>query len=418
MTDAAPDTATVRRPGARLLALTGLLMLALNLRPVVNAVGAVVPEMRADTGLGATTTGLLLSLPILAFAVLGVAAPALATRFGPHRTVVVTLVLLCVGQVVRAVVPSTAALFGGSLVALAGIAVANVVMPGLVRLHFPDRIPLLTAAYTTTLTVGAAASVAGANPLEHALGGNWRTGIGIWAALALLALVPWVALASRAGSRPSGPPQRRLPLRVVARTRLAWMLAVYFGLQAMLAYVIMGWLPEILTQRGMSQSSAAFQVAIVIVVGVPPAMLASGLLERTRHPELLVIAPAACYVAGFLGLVVVRGPAVVLCSILIGIGTAAFPVALTLIGLKSRSALATTSLSAFTQCVGYLVASLGPFAFGALFEISGGWTAPLATLAIGAVVQAVVGVVTVRSGSVEDELAPELTGTPQARGRT
>jgi CP family cyanate transporter-like MFS transporter len=321
--------------------------------------------------------------------------------------VVVTLLLLLVGQVARAVVPGTAALFGGSLVALAGIAIANVVMPGLVRLHFPDRIPLLTAAYTTTLTVGAAASVALANPLEHALRGTWRTGMGIWATLALVALVPWTALTRHAAARPAGPAGSavgRLPLRVVARTRLAWMLALYFGLQAMLAYVIMGWLPEILTQRGMSQSSAALQVAIMIVVGVPPAMFASGLLERARRPELLVIAPAGCYVAGFLGLVVVRGGAVVLCSALIGIGTAAFPVALTLIALKSRSALATTSLSAFTQCIGYLLASLGPFAFGALFEISGGWTAPLLTLAVAAVAQAAFGVVAVRSGTVEDEL--------------
>ena len=128
---------------------TAVLLLAINLRPVVNAVGAVIPELRESTGLPASTTGLLLSLPTLSFAVLGLAAPALAARIGSHRTVVLCLLALIVGQVVRVVVPGTAALFAGSVLALAGIAVGNVLLPGLVRLHFPDRITAMTAAYTT-----------------------------------------------------------------------------------------------------------------------------------------------------------------------------------------------------------------------------------------------------------------------------
>jgi CP family cyanate transporter-like MFS transporter len=396
--------------GPRLLPAACLLLLALNLRPVVNAVGAVVPQMRADTGMSASTTGLLLSLPMLAFALLGVAAPVLAARFGAHRTVVVTLVALAVGQLLRVAVPGIWALFGGSVVALAGIAVGNVVLPGLVRLHFADRIPVVTAAYTTTLTVGAAGAVALSNPIEHALHGSWRIGLGVWAVVALVALLPWLVLTrSSAGSAGSGARAgaagERLPLRTIAQTRVGWSLALYFGLQAMLAYVIMGWLPEILTQRGISQTAAALQVAIIIAVGIPPAALVSGLLGRLRRPELLVIALTGCYVAGFLGLIPARGHAVVICSVLIGIGTAAFPMALSLIALRSRTALATTSLSAFTQCVGYLVAAVGPVAFGALYQAVGSWTPPLLLLAAGAVAQAVFGTRAVRAGTVEDELA-------------
>jgi CP family cyanate transporter-like MFS transporter len=415
---AAPPARTTASPaghrGPQLLAAACVLLLALNLRPVVNAVGAVVPEMRADTGMSASTTGALLSLPMIAFAVLGVAAPPLAARFGAHRAVVVTLVALAAGQIVRVAVPGTWALFAGSLVALAGIAVGNVVLPGLVRLHFESRIPMVTAAYTTMLTVGAAAAVALSNPIEQALNGNWRIGLGIWAVLALVALVPWLLLARRTATVPDGGrtatvpdgAAARLPLRAIARTRVAWALALYFGLQAMLAYVIMGWLPEILTQRGVSQSAAALQVAIIIAVGIPPAVLASRLLGRARRPELLVIALCGCYLVGFLGLIPARGAGVFACSVLIGIGTGAFPIALSLIGLRSRSALATTSLSAFTQCVGYLLAALGPVAFGALYEVTGSWTPPLVVLAGGAIAQGVFGALAVRAGTVEDELMP------------
>ncbi len=305
----------------RLLAASCVLLLALNLRPVVSAVGAVVPELRVDTGLSASVIGLLLSLPMLVFATLGLTAPALAERVG------------------------------------------------------------------------------------HALGGTWRLGLGSWTALAGVALLPWLVLTRRAAGQPVAATGHRLPLRTVARTRLAWTLALYFGIQAMLAYVILGWLPEILTHRGLGATAAAYQVAVIIIVGIPPAAVASSVLSRTRRPEVLVVTLSGCYLAGFLGLVVVPLSAVVVCSILIGIGSAAFPVALSLIAMRSRSPLATTSLSAFTQSVGYLVAALGPFAFGALYEWTGSWTPPLVGLAIGAVTQAVCGILAVRAGTLDDALA-------------
>jgi len=393
--------------GSRWLPLVAVLLLALNLRPAVNALGAVVPELRDDTGLSASVTGVLLSLPMIAFALVGLAAPGLAGRVGPHRTVAGALVALTAGQVLRVAVPGEAALFAGSLLALAGIALANVVLPGLVRLHFPHRIPLMTAAYTTLLTVGAAASAALANPLEHALGADWRLGIGSWAVVSGVALVPWLAMAVGGPAderRPGG--GVRLPLRALARSGVAWTVSAYFGVQAMLAYVTFGWLPAILTDAGLSRTDAAYQSAIIIVVGVPPAMVVSPLLARTRRPRALVVGLAACYVAGFTGLAVALHPSLVIVySVLIGIGTAAFPVALTLIPMRSRTALATTSLSAFVQCAGYSIAALGPVAFGLLYERTGGWSVPLLVLAALAVGQAVAGALAVRDRFVEDDLA-------------
>ena len=390
--------------GSRLLVTVAVLLLAINLRPVVNSLGAVIPELRDDTGLSPAATGVLLSLPTLTFAFMGLFAPALAARFGPHRTVVVTLLVLIAGQVARAALPGTVALFAGSLLALTGIAVGNVVLPGLVRLHFPDRIPAMTAAYTTLLTIGGAAAAALSNPVKDAFDADWRFGIGIWAGTAVIALIPWLALVRGSSARPPASSGTRLPLRVLARTSVAWTLAGYFGLQSMLAYVIMGWMPEILTDTGMTQTEAAFQVAIVITVGIPLAALVPPLLGRSRRPAVLVVVLSGCYLVGFVGLAFLPGTAVLVFSVFIGIGTGAFPLALTLIPLRSRTALATTSLSAFTQCVGYLIASVGPIGFGVLFEVTGGWTVPLLALCGGAVAQAVLGALAVRRRTVEDEL--------------
>lgn len=379
-----------------------VLLLAINLRPVVNAIGAVVPELRDATGLPAGTTGLLLSLPTLAFAVTGLAAPALAGRIGPHRTVVIALTALLVGQLVRAAVPGVPALFAGSLLALAGIAVANVLMPGLVRLHFPDRIPVITAAYTTLLTIGGAAAAGLTLPVQRSLGGDWRLGIGLWAATAAIALIPWLLLIRETGgTRGAG---TRLPLRVLARTRVAWALALYFACQSMVAYVVFGWLAEILVADGMTDTAAAAQVSIAIAIGIPLAALVPPLLGRSRRPSVLVIVLAACYLAAFAGLIISPTDPVWLWSFLIGVGTGAFPLALTLIALRARTGLATTSLSAFTQCVGYLIASVGPLGFGLLFDVSGTWTVPLLAMCAVVVVQIGAGLLAVRPRYVEDEL--------------
>lgn len=400
-----PDRTVHDRPPSRTLITVAVLLLAINLRPVVNALGAVIPELREATGLPAATTGFLLSMPTLAFAVMGLAAPALAARWGSHRSVVVALVALVAGQLMRSVLPGTIALFAGSLIGLAGIAVGNVLLPGLVRLHFPDRIPTMTAAYTTLLTIGGAAAAGLTLPIARGLGGDWRAGLGMWAATALVALVPWLLVVRRDPLK--GPPPsagRRLPLRTLARSRVAWALAVYFGAQSMVAYVVFGWLAEILVDTGMTDTAAAFQVAIAITVGIPLAALVPPLVGRMRRPAALVIALSCCYLAAFLGLIVIPGQFVWLFAALIGVGTGAFPLALTLIALRARTGLATTSLSAFTQCGGYLLASVGPFGFGVLFDLAGTWTVPLLAMCGVVVIQAIAGCLAVRPRYVEDEL--------------
>lgn len=209
--------------------------------------------------------------------------------------------------------------------------------------------------------------------------------------------------------RPAGP-GRRLPLRTLAHSRTAWALAVYFGCQAMVAYVVFGWLAEILVESGMTDTAAAAQVSIAIAVGIPLAAVVPPLIGRSRRPVLVVGALAACYLLAFAGLIVSPTGPVVLWSVLIGVGTGAFPLALTLIALRARTGLATTSLSAFTQCTGYLIASVGPLGFGLLFDLSGGWDVPLLALGAVVLVQIGAGMLAVRPRFVEDELPPAVDG--------
>ena len=386
-----------------------MIALALNLRPAVNGLGAVTPELRAATGLSGAAVGVLLALPTLSFALLGLPAAALAARFGTNRTITFALVAMVVGQLVRSVGSGVPALFAGSVIALAGIAVGNVLMPGLVRLYFPDRITGMTAVYTTALSAGGAIAAGVTLPIEHAAGAQWRFGLGLWAVTAAIALIPWLAVKS---GRPAGAPRGRpilIGIRHLARTRLAWVMVGFFGTQALQAYVMFGWLPEILTSAGATDTVAALYVSLLALIGVVIAAVVPSLMAHVKV-VVVIVTMASCYLAGYLGLLFDAAGSTWLWTVLIGIGTGAFPVALTLIGMRSRTSSGTLALSGFTQSFGYLLASVGPFLFGVVHDVSGSWTAPLVMLIGLVLVHLAFGLAAARTRYIEDELQPAIVG--------
>ncbi|WP_234588562.1 MFS transporter, partial [Micromonospora sp. MH99] len=184
------------------LVLVGMLLVALNLRTAVTSLGALLDEIRDGLGLSGTMAGLVTTLPTIAFAGLGALTPWLVRRVAPARVLVVAMIVLAAGQVLRAATDSAWIFVFTSALALAGIAVANILLPMLVKQHFGHRTGLVTGAYTMALTLGTTVAAASAVPIAHAFG-SWRAGLGVWAVLAAVAVLPWVPLAlrTRAGAR-------------------------------------------------------------------------------------------------------------------------------------------------------------------------------------------------------------------------
>lgn len=418
--------------------ITAVVLLAFNLRPSVNALGVVIPELQATTGLSDTVAGLLLALPTLCFALVGFTVSGLAQKIGSHRAVVVALLALTGGQLLRAMVDGIWALFAGSILALGGIAIGNVLLPGLIRLHFPSAIGPMTALYTTVLMIGQTLGAGITLPIEHGLGGTWRLGIGMWAVTAAVALVPWVAATVRAPevARPStvsvpsaddvalGDPAdgavpgvqrdagrpatvvhaRRIRLLAIARVPHAWAMAVFFGMQSLQAYVVFGWMPTVLTDAGLSQGAAGGILAIITAMGIPISAVVPALLGAIRRQGVLVVAFISATALGYFALIVMPTTLTWLHGVLIGFGLGAFPMALMLMALRARTPAGTTGLSAFGQSVGYLLASIGPVGFGFLHDVSGGSTVPLIAMICTLVPMLIGGLVVVRDWKIEDSL--------------
>jgi len=356
--------------------LVALLLAAVNLRLAVTSVGPVLDELRDGLGMSSTVAGLLTSVPVVCFAAVGLTAPRLARRFGASRVILAGLVVLAVGLAVRPFAPNTILFLLLSLVALAGIAVVNVLLPSVVKDRFPDRVGATTGLYTVALNVGATTAAAATVPLtEHTFGGDWRFGLACWAIVAVLAVPSWLPLVHEPFARP---PEVKTEDRVrVTRNPVAWALAVYFGMQSTSAYVIIGWLPQIYRDAGISAEQAGVLFGLTSFLGVPLGFVLSALAGRLRTQSWIAVGLGFFGLAGYGGLWWDPAAAAWLWATFLGVVNTAFPLVLTMIALRGRNPATVVRLSAFAQSVGYILAIPGPFLVGALHDATGGWRAPL-----------------------------------------
>jgi CP family cyanate transporter-like MFS transporter len=360
-----------------LFTLVALLLAALNLRLAVTSVGPVLSEIQDGLGMSATLAGLLTSVPVLCFASIGLAAPRLARRLGAARVILGGLLVLAGGLAVRPYAGSPVAFLLLSAVAMAGIALVNVLLPSVVKDRFPDRVGTVTGLYTVALNIGATTAAAATVPLTGAFG-DWRLGLAGWALAALVALPPWLLLAR---DRAAGTARIPNPTPVrVSRHPVAWALAVYFGMQSTSAYVIIGWLPQIYRDAGISAEMAGVLFAITSFLGIPLSLLLSAYAGHLRSQSGIAAVLGLFGMAGWAGLWLSPAGAPWLWAVLLGVVNTAFTLVLTMIALRGRDPATVVRLSAFAQGVGYLIAIPGPILIGALHDATGGWRVPLALM--------------------------------------
>ncbi|MGW0778391.1 CynX/NimT family MFS transporter [Streptomyces sp. NPDC002835] len=392
------------------LVVVGMVLAALNLRPAITSLGALLEEARTGLHMSGSVAGLLTSVPPLCFAVFGIAAPRLARRFGPGAVVCAGMAAIATGLAVRPFAGGTAAFLAASALALMGIAVSNVLMPVIVKRYFPDRVGSMTGLYSMALALGTSLAAAATVPLTSAIGGSWRGGLALWAVLAAVAVLPWLGLvrdredtASPRPGKADGGTKRPAAAPRITRSPTAWALACFFGLQATGAYITMGWMPQIFRDAGVPAGTAGVLLAVTMVMGVPLAFVIPRLAARMRQQGPIVVALGLCGLTGYLGLQLAPAAGAWAWAVLLGVSNCSFPLALTMIGMRSRTGAGVVRLSAFAQSTGYLISIPGPLLVGVLYQHSGGWDLPLTLMAALLVPQIGVGLLAGRDRTIEDE---------------
>ncbi|HEJ8504404.1 TPA: CynX/NimT family MFS transporter [Klebsiella oxytoca] len=374
-----------RRP---LLLIAGILLIATTLRVAFTGAAPLLDAIRSEYGLTTAQTGLLTTLPLLAFGLVSPLAAGVARRFGIERSLLLAMILICLGIGLRSL-PFVSLLFIGTAMIGCGIALGNVLLPGLIKRDFSQHVAKMTGAYS--LTMGGAAALGSAMVVPLALAGlGWRGALLTLMVFPLLALFVWLPQSRRQATAPltgSG----AIHNRGIWRSALAWQVTLFLGINSLVYYVIIGWLPAILQSIGYSEAQAGSLHGLLQLATAAPGLAIPLILHRLKDQRGIAVLVAMMCAVSALGLWFLPGQAV-MWTLIFGFGSGATMIlGLTFIGLRASSAHQAAALSGMAQAVGYLLAACGPPVMGKIHDASGDWHIPLIAVALISVVMAVFG---------------------------
>ena len=374
-------TTTRRRTlGAGVLVGTAVVVTALNLRPAVVGVSPLIPRIQADLAMSAPVAGLISTSSVVCFGLLAPAAPALARRIGLEAAIVVGLAVLGVGVAVR-LFPQAGWLFVGAVLAGAGIAVCNTLIPAVVKRDFPHRLGLMTGLYSGTLNLGAGLAAALAVPVATATD-SWRFSLAVWLVPVVLALAGWVAV-RRHWQRPPRPAEVvpgevPAPTAKLTRSPLAWFVTLYLAAQSFEFYASAAWIPTLFIDAGISREEAGVLLGFSNVIGLAAAIVAPTLAGRRRSQSGAIVVVVVVYAVGLSGLGFAPAAAPWLWVTVFGVAQGAgFALGLLMVAVRAPDVAIATRLSGMSQCYSYVIAATGPFVYGLVHDVSGGWAWPI-----------------------------------------
>ncbi|MEO2206367.1 MFS transporter [Paenibacillus pabuli] len=385
------------------LLLTGIILIAATMRSPITAAGPIVELIRADTGISHTMAGLLTSLPLLAFAAISPFAPQLAKRFGLEAALLTAIIIVTFGIALR-FLPSVPALFAGTAILGCGIALSNVLLPSLIKRDFPLRVGLVTGLYSVSMNIWGAIASGISVPAAGFTSMGWHASLGMWAVLSILALILWLPHVrnGRRGEVYIASRNNEKPVRLRSSS-LAWYITLFMGLQSLIFYSTITWLPEILSTQGFNPSSAGLMLSMMQMVSVPVTFIIPILAGRMKDQRVLTAITCTCLILGYAFLLSGISSLVTVGVVLAGIGGgASFGLVTMFFVLRTADARQAAGLSGMAQSFGYMLAAGGPLLFGLIHDWTHGWTIPLLLQVSLAIVLLITGIMASKNRLIGD----------------
>lgn len=361
----------------------GIIIVAFNLRPAITSVGPLVGVIQEDIGLAHWSAGLLMSFPLITFAIMSPIVPKIANRLTNEKTLLLGMSILLVGICIRSI-SSAFFLFLGTIFVGMGIAMANVLLPVVVKDKFPKKFGLMTSVYSTSMGLLASLASGLSVPLASGLNLGWQGALLVWGIPTVLAILIWTYLLKLNGGKRSSLKGVSLSVTKIWRSPLAWQIALFMGFQSFLFYVTIAWLPEILISHGITREKAGWLLSFTQIVGLPASFFVPVLAARLRSQVWLALGLGLCSVLGYTGLWLGSSyPILIISIMMIGFALGGnFPLAMSYIGIRSRNSSQAVELSGMAQSTGYLLAAVGPILIGYLFDMTQVWTIPIFALVV------------------------------------
>lgn len=338
-----------------------VVLVALNLRPSMAAVGPLLASIRADVPLSFSSAALLTMLPVMAMGLAMFFGMGLAKRMGEHRSIVLSLLVIGLATVSRLFLDSALELIVSAIAAGVGIALIQALMPALIKSRFSANVSLFMGLYVTAI-MGGAALAASFSPWVQARTGSWRIGLAIWAVLALLALVFWYAQRS---ALPPLPQAGSGPQEAFFSNRRAWLLAIFFGLGTASYTCVLAWLAPYYVEQGWSEQNAGLLLGFLTSMEVISGLVTPAIANRRQDKRGVVAVLLVLIILGFCGLILSPQHWSLLWPCLLGLGIGGlFPMSLILSLDHLDNPRRAGGLTAFVQGIGYLIAGLSPLIAG------------------------------------------------------
>lgn len=349
------------KPTTALWLMLSVVLVALNLRPSMGAVGPLLSSIRADVPLSFSTASLLTMLPVMAMGLAMFFGIGLGKRLGEHRSIVLSLVVIGLATLSRLFLDSAAELILSAIAAGVGIALIQALMPALIKSHFRDNVSLFMGLYVTAI-MGGAALAASFSPFIQVQTGSWRIGLAIWAVLAVLALLFWYA---QRAALPPLPPAGAGPQESFFGNRRAWLLAIFFGLGTASYTCVLAWLAPYYVEQGWSEQNAGLLLGFLTAMEVVSGLITPAIANRRQDKRGVVAVLLVLIIAGFCGLILSPQHLTLLWPCLLGLGIGGlFPMSLILSLDHLDNPRRAGGLTAFVQGIGYLIAGVSPLIAG------------------------------------------------------
>lgn len=364
-------------PAGRKLLLAAIIGISFSLRAPITSIGSLAGLIHDDLGVSNGFVGFITTLPLIAFAVGSPFISKVSDRLGIGKTMLAGLTAIVAGGVLRSYTGTGGLLVGTALIGV-GISVANVLIPSIVKLKFPDKIGIITGIYITSMAMFASIGAGVSYPMAMT-GMGWKSASVVWAGVALLAIFAWFPqrkLGTHAQAVALNKKSRENRPMPVWKSPLAWYITLFFGLQSLNFYSLTAWIPSILQGNGMAPETAGYMALWFQLVGIPASFLIPILAARVKNQRIIVAGACISYFLGLIILILLHSTAAVLIALLFlsGGGSAAFSWSMVMLSLKTGDAEQAIQLSGMAQSVGYSMAAVGPTLCGVIFDAAGAWS--------------------------------------------
>lgn len=359
-----------------LLILFGILFVSFNLRAPITAVGSVVEMIQNEYHLSNAAAGFITTLPLIAFAVVSPFVSTISDKIGHSMTMMIGLIFILIGEFCRSYT-NAAGLFIGTAIIGIGIAIGNVIIPGIIKLHFSDKVGFVTSIYTSGMCIFAALGAGVSIPLAKGLSLGWKNTLCVWAVLTIITMLIWfpqtrhskVNVTKNSSSKTSS----------LWKSPLAWWVTLFMGTQSLLFYSLVAWLPTIVMSKNMSQNFAGNMALLFQLMAIPATLIIPSLCDRFKDQRILIYVVCALYALGMILFLTGSTPAVITTAVIfmsIGMG-GSISLSIAFISLRSPNSQRAAQLSGMSQSAGYLLAAVGPILTGFIYDIRSSWTIPI-----------------------------------------